>query len=109
VYGHVSEQRKRELYQRAWLNITASSAEGWGLSVMEAAACGTPSIGYDVPGLRDSVLASGGALVEPTPEAMSSALSDFFAGRLRLEPRPSTVPWPEVTSVIEARLEKAIR
>src|SRR5439155_27031713 len=42
MHGHVSEEKKRELYQRAWLNITASSAEGWCLSVMEAAVCGTP-------------------------------------------------------------------
>jgi len=55
VYGHVSEQRKRELYQRAWLNITASSAEGWGLSVMEAAACGTPSAAMSVGGLAEAV------------------------------------------------------
>ena len=29
--------------------------EGWGMTIIEAAACGTPAIGYDVPGLRDSI------------------------------------------------------
>ena len=28
--------------------------EGWGLVVTQANAMGTPAIGYDVPGLRDS-------------------------------------------------------
>ena len=55
MHGHVSEERKRELYQRAWLNVTASSAEGWCLSVMEAAACGTPSAALAVGGLPESI------------------------------------------------------
>jgi glycosyltransferase involved in cell wall biosynthesis len=56
VHGHVSEAQKRELYQRAWLNVTASSAEGWGLSVMEAAACGTPSAALAVGGLAEAIV-----------------------------------------------------
>jgi glycosyltransferase involved in cell wall biosynthesis len=55
MHGHVSEERKRELYQRAWVNVTASSAEGWALSVMEAAACGTPTAALAVGGLPESV------------------------------------------------------
>ena len=43
MHGHVSEERKRELLQRAWVNLTASSAEGWCLTVMEAGACATPT------------------------------------------------------------------
>ncbi len=43
MHGFVSENEKVELFGRAWLNLTASSAEGWCLTVMEAAACGTPS------------------------------------------------------------------
>jgi len=34
-----------ELLQRAWVHFTASPREGWGLNVMEAAACGTGSVG----------------------------------------------------------------
>ena len=55
MHGHVSEERKRELYQQAWVNVTASSAEGWALSVMEAAACGTPTAALAVGGVRESV------------------------------------------------------
>src|SRR3954462_502606 len=55
MHGHVSEERKRELYQRAWVNVTASSAEGWALSVMEAAACGTPTAALAVGGVQESV------------------------------------------------------
>jgi glycosyltransferase involved in cell wall biosynthesis len=55
LHGHVSEERKRELYQEAWVNATASSAEGWALSVMEAAACATPTAALAVGGVQESV------------------------------------------------------
>ena len=32
-----------------------STKEGWGISVLEAASCGTPTVAYNVTGLRDSV------------------------------------------------------
>jgi glycosyltransferase involved in cell wall biosynthesis len=53
--GFVSEERKRDLFRAAWANLFPSPKEGWGLTVMEAAACGTPSLASDSPGLRDSV------------------------------------------------------
>ena len=55
MHGHVSEEKKLALLQRAWVNMTASSAEGWCLSVMEAAACGTPSVALAVGGLPESI------------------------------------------------------
>jgi glycosyltransferase involved in cell wall biosynthesis/O-antigen/teichoic acid export membrane protein len=55
MHGHVSEERKRELLQRAWVNLTASSAEGWCLTVMEAGACATPTAALAVGGLPESV------------------------------------------------------
>lgn len=54
-HGFVSEAEKIALFQRAWANLFPSPKEGWGITVVEAAACGTPSIASDSPGLRDSV------------------------------------------------------
>jgi glycosyltransferase involved in cell wall biosynthesis len=76
--------------------------------VSEAAACGTPSIGYRVAGLVDSIQAAGGALVEPRPEALGEALVDFFAGRLSIEARVATVPWPDVADAVERRLTRVV-
>ena len=56
LHGHVSEEEKRRLYRHAWLNMTASSAEGWCLTVMEAAASGTPSAALAVGGLPESIV-----------------------------------------------------
>ena len=39
----------------AWANVFPSPKEGWGITIVEAAACGTPSLASDSPGLRDSV------------------------------------------------------
>jgi glycosyltransferase involved in cell wall biosynthesis len=89
---------------RAHVLVATSIREGWGLNVSEAAACGTPTIGYAVPGLVDSIPASGGALVDPTPEGLADGLRKFFANELRLEPKQSTLPWPDVAAAVERRL-----
>lgn len=64
-FGHVPENRKAELLSRASLLLFPAVHEGWGMTVLEANACGTPAIGYDVPGLRDSIVSgSNGYLVK---------------------------------------------
>ena len=54
--GRIDEVAKRSLLARAWLLVHTAPREGWGLVVMEAAACGTPTLGFDVAGVRDTVL-----------------------------------------------------
>jgi glycosyltransferase involved in cell wall biosynthesis len=53
--GFVTEDEKRELLRRTWVHTLTSPKEGWGISNLEAAACGTATIASDAPGLRDSV------------------------------------------------------
>ena len=78
-HGRVSEQAKSDLLARAWLTVAPSRAEGWGLTVMEANAVGTPAVAYDVPGLRDSVRHENtGWLVKPG-EGLASALARALA------------------------------
>ncbi len=55
LWGYVTEERKFELLGLSHIMINPSIREGWGLVVIEAAALGVPTIGYDVPGLRDSI------------------------------------------------------
>ncbi len=54
-HGFVDEARKLQLLRSTWANVFPSPKEGWGITVVEAAACGTPSLASDSPGLRDSV------------------------------------------------------
>lgn len=54
-HGRVGHERKLELLGAAHLHVFTSHREGWGLTVSEAAAMGTPTVGYDAPGVRDSI------------------------------------------------------
>jgi glycosyltransferase involved in cell wall biosynthesis len=54
--GFVDESEKVRRLQKAWVAVYPSLKEGWGLTNIEANACGTPVIASDVPGLRDSVV-----------------------------------------------------
>ena len=57
IAGKVSDDELLSLYRRAWVVASASIAEGWGMTLTEAAACGTPSVATDIAGHRDSVAA----------------------------------------------------
>lgn len=63
--GFVGEERKRALLREAWVHVLTSPKEGWGISNLEAAACGTPSVASDAPGLRESVVAGRTGLLVP--------------------------------------------
>lgn len=54
-FGYVTEAKKVNLLRRAHILLHASVKEGWGLVVLEAASQGTPSVVYNVQGLRDTV------------------------------------------------------
>ena len=53
--GFVSEEEKVEILNKSWVVVNPSVKEGWGLTVIEANACGTPVIAANSPGLKDSV------------------------------------------------------
>jgi glycosyltransferase involved in cell wall biosynthesis len=53
--GFIPESEKLALLRRAWALVFASPKEGWGITNLEAAACATPVIASDAPGLRESV------------------------------------------------------
>jgi glycosyltransferase involved in cell wall biosynthesis len=106
--GRVDREELLKRLARAHVLVSTSVREGWGLNVSEAAACGTPTIAYAVPGLVDSVQASRGALVEPTPAALAAALASFFEGSLQLSPIISTAPWPDVATAVERRLSEVV-
>lgn len=53
--GFVSEADKVDLLQKSWCVTYASIREGWGLGVLEAAACGTPAVVSRSAGLVDSI------------------------------------------------------
>jgi glycosyltransferase involved in cell wall biosynthesis len=53
--GFISEAEKLALLRRAWALAFASPKEGWGITNLEAAACGTPVVASNSPGIRESI------------------------------------------------------
>lgn len=75
--GKVSEEQKWELLAQAWLFLHPAHHEGWGIVIMEAAEAETPSLGFDVPGVRD-------AIVDGETGVVASTEEQFIASWVRL-------------------------
>ena len=85
VLGRISDGALISLYRAADLNIVPTRAwEGFGLTVKEAAACGTPSVVTDVGGLPEAAAELGRDLVVPPqdPDALAARISRAIAGDL---------------------------
>ena len=74
--GFIPEDEKVHLLRRAWASTLASPKEGWGISNLEAAACGTPVIAANSPGIRESVIdgETGFLVPQDDPQGMAAAM-----------------------------------
>jgi glycosyltransferase involved in cell wall biosynthesis len=82
--GYISEEEKRELLSQAWVLAFPSLIEGWGLVAMEAAASGTPTVGFRVPGVEDAINDGySGILVDTKPEFESAVVKILKDKNLR--------------------------
>lgn len=83
-FDFVTERKKEELLTRSHILVAPSVKEGWGLTVHEAGARGTPSVVYNVPGLRDIVKNNYNGLVcsENTPESLANNLDKLLKDKL---------------------------
>ncbi len=86
-HGFVTEAQKRDLMRRAWATVQASPKEGWGITNMEAAACGTPTVASDSPGLRESVVHGETGFLYPHGdlEALTELMRRLAASRAEVE------------------------
>lgn len=71
--GYISEKEKIQLLKSAWLFILTSSREGWGISVLESLAAGTPVITVNFPDNASVELVSqgGGIITNPSAEEIA--------------------------------------
>jgi glycosyltransferase involved in cell wall biosynthesis len=53
--GRVTDDELVDWYRRAWVVVSASRREGFGLTLTEAAACATPVVATRIPGHLDAV------------------------------------------------------
>lgn len=87
IVGRVTEEEKLALLQGAWVMATPSMNEGWGVTVIEANACGTPAVAFRVAGLDEAIVdGETGLLCEDEGsfiDALAEVLSDAgLRGRL---------------------------
>ena len=73
--GHVSDAELLSLYRRAWVVASASIAEGWGMTLTEAAACGTPAVATRINGHTDSVRHGETGLLASSSRELSQQLA----------------------------------
>jgi glycosyltransferase involved in cell wall biosynthesis len=83
--GFVTEEEKLALVDRAWLLLHAAANEGWGLVVMEAAARRTPSLAFDVNGVRDAVVDGVTGVLVDSPQALADRWAALVVDRPGLE------------------------
>jgi glycosyltransferase involved in cell wall biosynthesis len=83
--GRVSDEELVSLYRRAWVVASASTAEGWGMTITEAAACGTPAVATRIAGHCDSVAEDRSGMLAGSSREMVEKLSALIGDReLRL-------------------------
>ncbi len=66
--GRVSDHGKFDLFRRSRVAVAASVRDGYGISVIDANSVGTPVVGWDVSGLRDSIIDKKTGLLAPFPD-----------------------------------------
>lgn len=82
LFGSIDTEKKFELMSRATILIAPSLKEGWGLTVPEAGYVKTPSVGYNVAGLRDVIVSEQtGLLTDPNPIAMAKEIIRLIQDR----------------------------
>ncbi len=113
--GFVDEARKRTLLQEAWVFVTPSEMEGWGISVIEANACETAAIAFDVPGLRESIDDGVSGLLVPDGEDLAAAILAVLTDtrlRRRLEraalERSRTFSWEATSTTMLGEIMRVV-
>lgn len=82
--GFVTDEELVELYRSSWLVASSSLREGWGMTVTEAGACGTPAVASKISGHMDAVLDGESGLLFDDTDGMVAALDSVLSdGELR--------------------------
>ncbi len=74
LVGRVSDDALVDLYRSTWVVASASISEGWGMTLTEAAACGTPSVATRIAGHIDAVDDNVTGLLAGTHAELATAL-----------------------------------
>jgi glycosyltransferase involved in cell wall biosynthesis len=77
--GRVSDDDLIDWYRRAWVVASSSQREGWGMTLTEASACGTPAVATAIAGHLDAVVHGQSGLLVDRPEDLGQALAQVLS------------------------------
>jgi glycosyltransferase involved in cell wall biosynthesis len=83
--GHLTDAEVVDLYRQAWVVASASAREGWGMTLTEAAACGTPAVASRIAGHADAVVDGVSGVLADGDDALADALVDVLSDPHRLD------------------------
>lgn len=94
--GRIDDATKIRILQEAWVFGMPSSIEGWGIVVIEANACGTPAVAYNVSGLRDCIVHEQTGLLANSPDEFAAHLTRLLEdANGRAEMSAQALAWSE--------------
>jgi len=79
--GRISDEELVSLYQRSWLVASTSIREGWGMTITEAAACGTPSVATRIAGHTDAIESGVTGILADTDDELAAAIAKVLNDR----------------------------
>lgn len=83
--GHLTDAELVDLYRQAWVVASASAREGWGMTLTEAAACGTPAVASRIAGHADAVVDGVSGVLADGDDGLTEALADVLSDPHRLD------------------------
>lgn len=114
LLGFVDDTVKFEELSRAWIHVMPSLKEGWGLSIVEAAHVGVPSVAYrSAGGVQESIMDGVTGLLAADQDDFTAcvrrlltdhALRESMGSKARV--RSEQFTWEATTAVIEGCLEE---
>jgi glycosyltransferase involved in cell wall biosynthesis len=115
--GRVHDDELLAWYRQAWVVASTSQREGWGMTLTEAAACGTPAVATAIAGHNDAVLNGESGLLVEDPAELGAALrrvltDDVLRSRLSRGAldRARWFTWPATARrALEALAEESAR
>jgi len=83
--GHLTDAEQLELYRQAWIVASASAREGWGMTLTEAAACGTPAVATRIAGHADAIVDGVSGVLADDEAGLAEAMVDVLGDPRRLD------------------------
>jgi glycosyltransferase involved in cell wall biosynthesis len=106
--GYLPDEERDRLVASAWAMVHGAHHEGWGIVVLEAGSHRVPTLGFDVPGVRDSVVHGSTGLLATDIDGLVAnwlelATSEFLRSDLARQAykHAATFSWEHAAELIE--------